>query len=97
MRAYLRSVGLPEPDGVPLRLNWADKRIAVYHGHEPGFRQAPQALEVDYILHGHTHTQSDHRVGSVRVINPGALHRAAPCTVATLDLRSDALTVHEIR
>jgi predicted phosphodiesterase len=37
------------------------------------------------LLQGHTHVRADERVGTVRVINPGALHRAAQKTVATLD------------
>jgi predicted phosphodiesterase len=40
-------------------------------------------------LHGHTHVARDERLGPLRVINPGALQRAAVHTVATLDLRTD--------
>jgi len=94
--AYLRTVGIPEPTGVPLRLEWAGRRIAVFHGHEPGFRHAAERLGVDYILHGHTHACRDERIGEVRVINPGALHRARRKTVATLDLATDELHFHEV-
>jgi predicted phosphodiesterase len=45
----------------------------------------------DYLLLGHSHVKSDHRQGRIRVINPGALHRASPKTVATLDTSSDEL------
>jgi predicted phosphodiesterase len=49
------------------------------------------AQEHDYLLHGHTHVRRDERVGKTRVINPGALHRAAEKTVALLDLAADRL------
>jgi putative phosphoesterase len=47
---------------------------------------------VDYVMHGHTHVARDERFGSVRVINPGALTRARPRSVAALDLTRDTLT-----
>jgi len=95
LRAYLHSLGIPPPEAVPLMLEWAGRRIAVFHGHEPEFALADR-LDVDYVLHGHTHVPRDDRVGGVRFINPGALHRARPRTVATLDLVTDHLTFHEI-
>jgi hypothetical protein len=33
----------------------------------------------------------------MRIINPGALHRAASPTVATLDLERDELLFHDVR
>ena len=50
------------------------------------------AQEHDYLLHGHTHVRRDERVGKVRIINPGALHRAREKTVAVLDTDTDRLT-----
>jgi putative phosphoesterase len=96
LRAYLDTVGLPPPQTVPLMLDWDSKRLAVFHGHERSFRTAPQRMPVDYILHGHSHAPRDERVGSVRVINPGGLHRARNRTVATLDLGTDELTFHQV-
>jgi putative phosphoesterase len=96
LRAYLKAVGIAAPATVPLTLDWAGQRIAVFHGHEPGFRRAATTLEVDYILHGHSHQRRDERIGRARVINPGALHRARVKSVATLDLVADELTFHEV-
>ena len=54
-------------------------------------------LDVDYILHGHTHVARDDRRSRTRIINPGALRHARRKTVATLDTSSGKLTLHDIR
>ncbi|HPF38175.1 MAG TPA: YfcE family phosphodiesterase [Phycisphaerae bacterium] len=95
MRAYLRRVGLPWPES-PVRLTIAGKRIAVAHGHEWAFDSLADDESLDYILHGHTHVMKDARENGCRVINPGALYRASPHTVALLDLESDDVTFFEV-
>ena len=95
--AYLQTIGLPKPGLPPTRLDLGGKTIAVFHGHEPEYRKALLNPTTDYILHGHTHVASDERVGAARVINPGALQRAAQYTVATLDLATDTVEFHEIQ
>ena len=50
----------------------------------------------DYLLQGHTHVRQDVRVGRTRVINPGALHRANPKTVALLNTSNDFVEFLEI-
>ncbi len=94
--AYLDAVGITVPDGVPTRLKLDGKTFAVFHGHEPGFRQALAALDVDYILHGHTHVARDERRGHTRIINPGALYRTRRKTVATLDTTTSDVTFHRL-
>lgn len=98
--AYLSVLDLKAPSAVPTRLTLDHKRLAVFHGHEREFARAERtgfaSLGVDYVLHGHTHIARDERVNGVRVINPGALSRAATHTVAVLDTCSDKLTLHEI-
>ncbi len=49
-----------------------------------------------YILFGHSHRPADLRVGRVRLINPGALDRARPHTVATLDLKRDLVRFWQV-
>lgn len=74
------------------------KRIGVMHGDDFSLRRRlllEQAL--DYLLSGHTHVADDTRSGAMRLINPGALHRARVKTVATLDLERDELTLHPLR
>lgn len=102
--SYAESLGLSPPRSAPVRVDLAGRGICVYHGHESGFSQAyslaargdAEDLErhlggAAYVLYGHTHVAADLRVGPIRLINPGALHRARPHTVATLDLESDLL------
>jgi putative phosphoesterase len=68
------------------------KRIAVTHGDNPGLiRKVLDEQQHDYLLLGHSHVRADKKMGRVRVINPGALHRAAQKSVAVLDLESDRL------
>ncbi len=94
--AYLDGVGLAPPNRIPTILELDAKRFAVFHGHEREFQPAVHTLDVDYLLHGHTHVARDERINGKRIINPGALHRADPKTVATLDTATDKLTFHEM-
>lgn len=95
--AYLDTADLKPLDaGSPIK-RIGGKQIAVFHGHEGPFHWAIDHLEVDYLLHGHTHVVRDERVSGKRIINPGALHRADRKTVATLDIDRDELIFHEIR
>lgn len=94
--AYLETVGITAPSEAPVRLELDGKTFAVFHGHERGFNAAARTLDVDYILHGHTHVARDERVKGRRIINPGALHHTRRRTVATLDTTTDELTFHEL-
>jgi hypothetical protein len=74
-------------------LELGGKQFAVTHGDDARLaRRVLDAQRHDYLLHGHTHVRADHRVGRVRIINPGALHRAKEKTVALLDTDTDRLT-----
>jgi putative phosphoesterase len=91
----------------PLRIELDGRALVIFHGHEAEFAcwidaldtkrtLPPTAARCDYILHGHTHRVRDVRVGAVRIINPGALYRAAFHTVATLDLGSDTVEFWQV-
>ncbi len=74
------------------------KKFAVLHGDDYRLKQRLlMAQEHDYLCQGHTHVRADERIGRTRLINPGALHRAAVKTVVTLDTRADTLAVFEVR
>ena len=96
LRSYLETVGLTEPGEVPLRLTLGGKRFAVLHGHEAAASRIESISDADYVLHGHSHARRDERIGTVRIINPGALYRARTKTVAILDPATDELTFHEL-
>jgi len=79
-------------------LERGDKVIAITHGDDArAVRRVLDGQEHDYLFLGHSHVKADERVGRVRVINPGALHRAREKTVATLDTATDTLRFITIR
>lgn len=99
---YARVLGLTLADAAPARFELLGRHFLLFHGHEPEFgclernlqqtgARPPGMAACHYILHGHTHTLRDERVCGVRLINPGALHRALVHTVATLSLEQDEL------
>lgn len=74
------------------------KRIAVTHGDDAQHvRRVLADQQHDYLLVGHSHVREDRRVGRVRVINPGALYRAAEKSVALLDAAHDELRFLAVR
>jgi putative phosphoesterase len=73
------------------------KTIAIAHGDDDrAVRRVLDGQKHDYLFIGHSHVKADARIGRVRVINPGALHRAREKTVATLDTVTDLLRFHVI-
>ena len=64
-------------------------RLAFLHSHEPGRLMREIASgEWDAICYGHTHQAEMHYVGKSLVINPGAVYRASPPQIATIELPS---------
>jgi putative phosphoesterase len=89
---YAQSIGVACHNALA-DLDLGGKRFAVTHGDD--FRLKQRLLTEqrhDYLLQGHTHIRADQRIGRMRVINPGALHRAKEKTVALLDTASDRLS-----
>lgn len=75
------------------RLERDGLQIAVFHGHD--HRTMDQLLkdpDLDLLFTGHTHVPKDETVGSVRVINPGAVYRANPPGLSVLDTKTGILT-----
>src|SRR5262249_59420821 len=60
----------------------AGRRVGVAHGHIGVDVRRVLAARPDYLLTGHSHIASDSMFGTVRRINPGALHRAGEDTGA---------------
>ncbi|MBS3113632.1 metallophosphoesterase [Candidatus Woesearchaeota archaeon] len=68
------------------------KKFYVYHGtNKNKLDAAIKSNKYDYALTGHTHIKMDEKLGKTRVINPGALFRTLPYTIALLDVEKDKL------
>lgn len=87
---YAESLGI-EVDHPAGRLEIDGKRLAFTHGDRASLVSRAMDAGVDYLCHGHTHKPRDERSGPTRLINPGALHRAAAYSVAVLDTAEDRL------
>ncbi|MBI2656548.1 metallophosphoesterase [Candidatus Woesearchaeota archaeon] len=74
------------------------KKFYVYHGTKRDILDnAIKSNKYDYVLTGHTHVKRDERIGSTRLINPGALFRIYPYTIVILDVENDKLEFVKIR
>jgi uncharacterized protein len=67
-------------------IEFGGRKIGVAHGHITTDIRRVLADGPEILLTGHAHYPSDQMIGSVRRINPGALHRAEEFTVAVLEL-----------
>ena len=76
-------VELPLGDGRSL--------VATHGDDEKALGELINGCRFPYVCHGHTHQPRDQRIGTVRVINPGALRRAKAHCVAVLDTDTDTL------
>ena len=66
--------------------------IAIIHGDDYRyFEQAVMSGRFEYVFTGHTHERDDRTVGDTRIINPGAVYRAAELGCATLNLTTGKL------
>lgn len=69
------------------RLELAGIKIGLLHGHDlPLLQKALSGGAYGLLCHGHTHIAVSQIIGPTRLLNPGALHRANPHSVAIVDL-----------
>jgi putative phosphoesterase len=69
-----------------------NKKFYAYHGTKmERLDAAVKSNKYDYVLTGHTHIKRNEKIGKTRVINPGALFRIYPYTVALLDAEKDRI------
>jgi putative phosphoesterase len=62
-------------------------RIALLHSHDGRrFRQTINSGEYRLVCYGHTHVAAIERRGETVVLNPGAIYRANPHSVAVVEL-----------
>ena len=65
----------------------AGRRIAMLHGDRAmQYRQLVDSGEYDLICSGHTHQAASDRQGETVLLNPGAIYRANPPTIAVVEL-----------
>ena len=66
--------------------------LAFIHGHDTNLMHDLRTSGAfAYLFHGHTHVAMDRQFGPTRVINPGALQRAAIKTFVVLDTATGAV------
>lgn len=71
------------------------RKIAFLHSDDYElFDEVVNSGKWNLVCYGHTHLAEQHRVGSTLVLNPGALFRANPRTIAIVDL--NALTARHL-
>jgi putative phosphoesterase len=70
------------------------RRIALIHSHDARlFRRVTTSGEYDLVCYGHSHIAEQHRQGKTLILNPGALYRADPHTIAVVELDSLEATI----
>lgn len=75
-------------------LELAGRRIALLHSHDAKlFRQVCSSGDYDLVCYGHTHVAEQHHAGKTLMLNPGALYRANPYSLAIVDLTSLDATI----
>ncbi len=72
-------------------------KVALLHSHEHRrFRDAIDGGHYQLVCHGHTHVAAIDRHGETLVLNPGAIYRAAPHSIAVVDLPGVEATIIEV-
>jgi putative phosphoesterase len=78
-------------------LEFEGVRVALLHSHERRrFRQAIDGGDYQLVCYGHTHLAAIDRHGQTLVLNPGAIYRATPHSVAIVDLPAVEATIVEL-
>jgi putative phosphoesterase len=72
-------------------------RVALLHSHDRRkFREVIDSGEYDLVCYGHTHVAAIDRRGDTVVLNPGAIYRAEPHSLAVVDLPRVEATIVEL-
>lgn len=70
------------------------RRIALIHSDDRWqFLEMVRSSKYDLVCYGHTHLAKQEQIGKTLVLNPGALHRANPHSVAIVDLETLTATI----
>lgn len=75
-------------------LTLAGRRIAILHSDDARrFRETTHGGAYDLVCYGHTHRAEHHLEGKTLVLNPGAIYRANPHSIAVVDLATMTPTI----
>ncbi len=78
-------------------LEFEGVRVALLHSHERRrFREAIDGGDYRLVCYGHTHVAAIDRHGETLVVNPGAIYRADPHSVAVVELPAVEATIVEL-
>ncbi len=73
------------------------RSIAFLHGDDSRrLRETVDAGTYDLVCHGHTHVAAQETCDGTLVLNPGALHRANPLSIAVVELPSLKVTTIDV-
>ncbi len=96
LAAAIRSAGMEFHDQFA-NLKFDGVRVALLHSHDATkFAQVTTNGDYKLVCYGHTHTKKIERVGETLVLNPGALHRANPHSLAIVDLPTLEATIIDL-
>ena len=72
-------------------------KVALLHSHERNrFRDAIDSGQYRLVCYGHTHVAAIDRRGETVVLNPGAIYRASPHSIAVVDLAAVEASIIEL-
>lgn len=78
-------------------LEFEGVRVALLHSHERRrFRETIDSGDYRLVCYGHTHVAVIDRYGETLVLNPGAIFRANPHSIAVVDLPAVEATIIEL-
>jgi putative phosphoesterase len=78
-------------------LSFEGVRVALLHSHDGRrFRETIQSGTYGLVCYGHTHLAAIEQHGETMVLNPGAIYRANPHSVAVVDLPAVEATIVEL-
>jgi putative phosphoesterase len=78
-------------------LDFDGVKVALLHSHERNrFREAIDSGRYRLMCYGHTHVAATDWRGETLVLNPGAIYRASPHSIAVVDLPAIDATIVEL-
>ncbi len=78
-------------------LEFEGVRVALLHSHERRrFRQTIDGGDYQLVCYGHTHVAAIDRRGETLALNPGAIYRASPHSIAIVELPAVEATIIEL-